>query len=503
MQKWTQSLSVLLAASLAVTTPIGVATAKEAAVQEKGKEAAELDDKTIRKIEKSMTKLSEVLPYLKDYPVTEFEINESSRQVIMNRYRAKDQKFPHVSLYADPKTGEITHFSLLTGQGFKSTYPYDNAKEKATTFMKQWKGADMDGYQLDVDAPAHSSSILFRKMVNGIPFRNDTINIAVNSEGQIQHVANGDGDSEPIANGQDLDSIQFSDPNQAIPKDEAEQIFAFYMKPYYGQSVDGKQYRLLFAPQFSGEIKAGLGEDFTQKASNRVIQFQPKAKEVVIKSKEEGAAFLMDKTGYDFIKVRSAFEEKSNPDNGLTNYLWKTENEVIGSLFFETKTGKIINYQVLDTKQKSEADKKYSEEQALKNAVDALSEFLPVSDQELSLTANRYEADKNLYEFDFTKLHQGIPVDGWIRQAHVDASTGKVTLLDWRISENVTLPDRKNVMSAEEAAKKFLQKYPLKLYYSLNEEKGDVAELVYFFPIWPDEEVDALTGEFYTYGAEN
>ncbi|MGG4440411.1 YcdB/YcdC domain-containing protein [Brevibacillus fortis] len=157
------------------------------------------------------------------------------------------------------------------------------------------------------------------------------------------------------------------------------------------------------------------------------------------------------KTGYNPTKGRATFQEESDPKTGISNYLWMTEDEVIANIFFETKTGKVTNYQVLDRKRKSEADKKLSEEQALKAAVEAMSEFLPLTDKEMVLIANQYEPDQNLYKFDFTMLYQG---------------------------------------------------YPLKLYYSVDEKNRNVAELVYVSPIFHSDEIDALTGEFYTFGEE-
>ncbi|MCE0452684.1 MULTISPECIES: YcdB/YcdC domain-containing protein [Brevibacillus] len=504
MNKWTKSVLAIMTASLAVTTPISSMAAKESSVTVQGASKGDgaIDEKLIRKIEKSVERLVQVVPYLRNYPITEFEMNAETSRIEVKKYQTKEKKAPFVRMHVDQNSGEVKFFSHITGkEGFSSTYPLEDAKKKATEFMKQWYGEDMADYQLDQEASNRNSSILFRKMVNGIPFRNDTLNFAINSEGQIQHLAKGDGDADPMEMEQDISKIQFADPNKVHPKEKVEAMFASAMKPYYGQSADGQSYRFLYTPSFE-EINASTGAERSAKPNEKIIQFQPKAKQTIIKSKEEAVAFLTAKTGYNPTKGRATFQEESNPKTGITNYLWMTEEEVIANIFFETKTGKVTNYQVLDTKRKSEADKKLNEEQALKAAVEAMSEFLPLTDKEMAVTANRYEPDQNLYNFDFTVLHQGYPVDGMLRQAHVDAATGKATLLDWRVSQTIKLPDIKNAMTKEEAAKKFLKKYPLKLYYSLNEENKNMAELVYISPLVSNEEIDALTGEFYTYGEE-
>ncbi|RAT97613.1 YcdB/YcdC domain-containing protein [Brevibacillus sp. Leaf182] len=502
MNKWTKSVFVLMTASLVVTAPISAMAAKESSVtaQEESKGDGAIDEKLIKKIEKSVGRLVQVVPYLRDYPITELGMNAETSRIEVKKYQTKENKAPFVSIHVDQHSGEVKFFSHITGKGgFSSTYPLEDAKKKATEFMKQWYGEDMADYQLDEEASNRNSSILFRKMVNGIPFRNDTLNFAINSEGQIQHLARGDGYAEPVEMEQDLRKIQFADPKKVHAKEKVEAMFASAMKPYYGQSADGQSYRFLYTPSLE-EINASMGAELPAKPNNKIIQFQPKAKQTIIKSKEEAAAFLAAKTGYNPTKGRATFQEASDPKTGVSNYLWTTEDEFIANIFFETKTGKVTNYQVLDTKRKSEADKKLSEEQALKAAVEAMSEFLPLTDKEMVVTANRYEPDQNLYNFDFTMLHEGYPVDGMLRQAHIDAATGKATLLDWRIAQTIKLPDIKNALTQEEAAKKFLGKYPMKLYYSLDEENKNVAELVYISPLVPKEEIDALTGEFYTYG---
>lgn len=503
MKKRTKSMYVLLATCLAASASFSVVSGKEASAQEQRNETGAVDAQTVRKIEQSIERLSELVPYMKEYPRSEFELFKNRSLIIVNKRKGTDQEFPYVTLFADAKTGEIKRFMLLTGTGFTSTYPYEKAKEVAITFMKKWLGEDMGGYQFDPDTPKRNSSFLFRRIVNGIPFRNDTLGISVDSEGQIKILAKGDGHTESIDEEQDVSQIHFADPKQALAKEKIEQMLVSYMKPYIALSTDGKKYRLLYQPAFSGEILAATGKDKVEPTPHRLIKFQPQAKEVIVKSKEEAAAFLGRQSGYDFTKGRSAFQQTKNPDNGLTNYVWMTEDEVLGSLFFEEQTGKVTSYQVLDTKKKSKAKKALSMEQALQHAIEGLSEFLPLTDKGMTLTAYRYVDYYDSYEFDFSQLYQGYVIDDSIKQAHVDAATGKVTLLDWGggNKKNLPFPDTKKAITPEEATKKFLKKYPLKLYYSMNEAKN-AAELVYILPGDPSEEIDALTGEFYHLGID-
>lgn len=190
MNKWTKTVLAIMTASLAVTAPISSMAAKESNVTVLGESKGDgaIDEKLIKKIEKSVERLVQVVPYLKDYPITELEMNAETSRIEVKKYQTKEKKAPFVSMHVDQNSGEVKFFSHITGKGgFASTYPLEDAKKKATEFMKQWYGEGMADYQLDEEASNRNSSILFRKTVNGIPFRNDTLNFAINSEGQIQH----------------------------------------------------------------------------------------------------------------------------------------------------------------------------------------------------------------------------------------------------------------------------------------------------------------------------
>ncbi len=506
MKKLTKSIFVLMTASLAVTAPIS-AFAKDSslAAQTENSDAGQVTPEMMKKLEPGLQKAARLLPFLKDYPIMEVEINSKQATITVNKYQAKDQKYPVVHLRFDQATGELLTFNRATGEGWKSSYPLDKSKESAIAFMKQWYGEDMGGYQLNEAMSASNSTITFNKLVNGIPVKNDAVILSVDSQG---HVINKgvDGNQQAIVVSKQPD-LQFADPKQALPKEQVEKLFASYMKPHYLLDTDKKTYKLLYKPVFSGEFDAFTGKDRTASVGigSKLVQFQPKGVQPTAKTKEAAAAFLLAKTGYDFTKGRVVFEENSG-EKGTINYLWKTESGVIGSIYVEKNTGNITNYQVLDTNQKSPADKKLTPEQALDRAVAELSEYLKPENKTMMLLGadqyKQYDPDKNLYLFTFCPTRDGIPDEDTIVQANIDAATGKALLLDWRLPEKMALPDAKKAMSAEEAAKIYLQSHRLELYYVMDEEKAGAVSLVYCLTGNDAQEVDALTGQLYIYGEQ-
>lgn len=504
MNKLTKGIFVLMTASLAATAPIS-ASANSATAVSKVENNGQIDPELMKKIEKNLEKLGGMLPYLKEYPITEVEIAKDSDWIWVNKYQSKEKKTPSLTFMFDSKTGECIRFNSRTGgERKKSTYPPEQAKEKAIQFMKVWYGEDMGGYQL---IRSYGADALFRKLVNGIPFKNDNVYVQVDSNGQItgKGVLGEEGERTVVL-GKET-NIQFGDPKEALPKDQVEKLFVSYMKPHYSLDIDGKTFKLLYTPVYSGEIDARTGKAGSVPTNSKLVQFQPKGAEPKAKTKAEAAAFLAAKTGFDFTKERAVFEE--NSDQKETNYLWKTETGVIGSVYVDKKTGKINSYQVVDGREKKgKADKKLTAEQALKIAVAELSQYLKPDIKEMMLLgADRYKQyveDKNVYSFNFSLTHDGIPVEEGMIQAEIDGATGKALSMHWRLPQQEgQLPDAKKAISPEEAAKIFLKQYPLELCYVLDEEKGETARLVYLLSGKViDHDVDAITGQLYRYGGE-
>lgn len=508
MKHLTKSIFVIMATSLAASAPI------HASAMDILTETAALSSDSdlfapglMKEIEKGLEKASRILPYLKEYPIMEMEIRDGSK-ILVNKYQSKEKKFPVVTFIFDQKTGELLRFSKSTGEQFKSTYPLEKSKENSIVFMKQWYGENMDGYQLNQAMSDSNFTITYNKMVNGIPFQNDDVILKVDSQGQI--VGKGvSGDQKNIVASKQP-NLSFADPKEALSREQVEKLFASYMKPYYTLDPDGKTYKLIYTAAFSGKIDAYTGKDRSISTQSSVVQFQPKGGQPTAKTKEAAAAFLAAKTGYDFTKGRAVFEE-NDMDKGVTNFVWKTEAGVIGSIFIEKITGNITNYQVVDPNH-GKAGKKLSPDQALKIAVTELSAYLKPDVKEMMLLGTdrnvQYDESQNLYMFNFCMIHHGIPVEDKTAQAYVDASTGKVLLLDWRLPEKSALPDPNKIISPEEAAKVYLKYHPLELYYSFDEEKegkeGNVS-LVYLniqrLASDVEPEVDGLTAQpYYMYG---
>lgn len=507
MKKVTHAVFLLMAATIAMSSSSG-ALASENTLEKMKVE--QMTPEINKLVEKGVKKAASLIPYLKDYPVTEVVLKDTP-YLLVNNYKSRENNAEFVALVLDKNTGELLEFGKheLNNQQSQTLYPIDKSKEVAISFMKKWYGEDMAGYQLDGDGVAKvfdgkTNTIQFVRVINGVPFPDDMIQVQVDHEGQITGKSLG----------MNSEKISFAKLDQILSKEKAVKQLSTYMQLRYSLDQDGKTYKLLYVPAFSGMLDAVSGKDSVNKPYHSKVNVIPKGtSKPVAKSREEAQAYLTQRTGYDFAKGNVFFEDltgekpviikyfwKTNKWEGRTNYSWRTDDGWIGSMLIEPKTGSIVNYHVIDTSVSKTATKKLTQEQALQLAINELAEIAPAGTGELLLLQpGEYDESTNQYAFYFVSQEQGIPVEDWLTHISINGSNGKVMGIDLNEKVEGVMSDPKKAISQEEAAAALLKKYPLQLQYVLQEEGK--ASLFYTLPMLFDAKIDALTGEFYTYGS--
>ncbi|MFS0555230.1 YcdB/YcdC domain-containing protein [Brevibacillus sp. 179-C9.3 HS] len=510
MKKVTYAMFLLMAANLTLSAPNSAFAGDSSPTSTAEKMVEKMTPEISKLVENGVKKAASLIPYVKDYPVTEVVLKDTP-YLLVNNYKSKENKADFVTLVLDKNTGDLLEFGKheLYNQKSQTLYPIDKSKEAAISFMKKWYGEDMGGYQLDGDGVAkvfdgQTNRIQFVRMVNGVPFTDDMIQVQVDHEGQIT------GKSLGI----NIERISFAKMDQILSKEKAEKQLSTYMKLRYSLDQDGKTYKLLYVPAFSGKLDAVSGKDSVNMPYHSKVNVKPKGtSQHVAKSREEAQTYLTQRTGYDFSKGNVFFEDltgekpviiesfwKTNKWEGRTNYSWRTEDGWIGSMLIEPKTGSIVNYSVIDTSAPKASDKKLTSEQALQSAMNELAEIAPAGTGELLLLQpGEFHESTNQYSFHFVKHEQGIPVEDWLTHISINGSNGKVMGMDINQNLDGVMPDPKKAISQEKAAAALLKKYPLQLQYTLQEEGK--ASLVYTLPQLFDAKIDALTGEFYSYGS--
>ncbi|MGC5324834.1 YcdB/YcdC domain-containing protein [Brevibacillus sp. SYSU BS000544] len=472
----------------------------------------------------------------------------------------KEYAFATVEL--DAKTGELRRmYSDNPVKRTEEHVSSEAAKEKAKDFLAQVRGNVEGKYQVN-DLVFHNkigskkqdgtmtfwrtSLVQFDRLVNGIPLANNGITITLDGHGNVTGY-------EPYGRN-NLDITKFPKPTDVISKAKAEEAYlknakarldynGFFPKDWFNYDPSASDTMAVLKYSISTEfmIDAKSG-----KAVTNFVPFTPiepektpmngKGKKLIAKNKEEIVKLLAD----HFQVNMSGLAFTENPDiDGPVNskikyYAWQStpvknekgevsyEKMIYVHVAVQEDTGEVLSFNLQrEWAPENNNGVKVSKEEAMKKAVAALNEFLDPSikelelsfvydpqniaivpdwvDQETKESAKKYVTPE--YAFNFQGLHNGVPVEERRYFVRVDAITGDV--IGFGVPQQdvfkTKLPDNKNIITADEAAKTFLKENPLRLTYTWPEYNNQLAPapLLVYSPQYVGYPgyVDALTGK--------
>ncbi|MED1915465.1 hypothetical protein P4V64_09135 [Bacillus thuringiensis] len=526
MKKLNQAMFSLTVAALLASSPIylpnhGLALAEES-------HAKELTPEWKEKVERAIQKVKGKLPYLADFSYSTLDIlkKDDGRNLIrVILQTSKEKKQPSFSFGLDEQGNPDTfRYHEEFPEEERPQIERDKVKSKATDFMKQWYGPDMGGFAYNPNY-SHDNRAHFTKLVNGLPYLNVNVHLTVNSKGEI--ISKGLGLHDLGDDAPALENMKFSDPKNAISKEEAEQAFAKHLKLFYlKRSVIGEDEQtkhtlygsptLRYKEEFSGYIDAITGKevpiyDGSGTGFNPIVSLNPAGKEVTVKTPEEAAAMF---AAFGIETNVEKIKEGVSEDTKRKKYTHEINKDFDAVIQTDEKTGRIMNYRVVD---KREGRKEFSEEdsnekkwltpeESMKIAIAALEKYAPKHLKEVMPIGTAESRQKySEQQFKFVSVHDGIPVLDDSILIDIDRSTGDVIGLSMSdvSREPLSLPDAKKAVPYEEALKEYLKVRPLELQYFTSDVdiESDTRNyqpiLVYRTAISLDHwEIDAMTGKF-------
>lgn len=396
------------------------------------------------------------------------------------------------------------------------------------------------------------AAVQFERLINGIPFLNSGIRVGVDAAGHVTqyytedfHWANGGIKYE------EPDLAVFPAPSLAITEEAAEEIFAGLLEMklnYVGRlPVQYPEYRngkgetrpvLMYTPLAYAPIDAVTGEPLAgfqpPPPQTSLVSLTGEGKKLFAANPEEAAALLAAETGMDIagmklsgvdevveslqpgIKVK-VYHLNSAPQTGQDGML---DYSTMRYLYLSTlaDTGQVVGFDLQDEAGRGEKAT-VSRAAAQETAIQFLQRYLdrgtaememyvsPLQEESIPDWVDRSKLEgyeqRPQYNFAFTCMHQGIPVSDRGYSVTVDGLTGGITAFSGRnSSSSVTLPDSKDVVTAEAAKAEFLKSHPLRLVYLWPEYYGQKAPQP-FLVYMPDYGagigyIDAFTGKTVT-----
>jgi hypothetical protein len=528
----------------------------------------ELSDSQLQTLEK----FYQIVPELKELTVEGVHADEHVWSVYLSdRSEEALPVIMHTraSIDFNTGTGELVRFDIINPDWVAQELPpAGQAREIAYEFARLVLGNKINNYRMnDVTGISSGSarddrgnelnwnavSVRFERLINGIPLLNSGIRVSVDAGGHVTDYYSEDYQIYGDVKYSDPEPALFPAPSMAITKEAAEKIFAgmLEMKLSYQERMPlhypkpnmqvETQPVLIYVPSNSAPIDAVTGEPLSisqQQPQTSLVTLNGEGRKMIARTPEEAAALIAAETGMDITGMKfSEAQEESYHEPGikLKEYFGRSEPQTGQDGIPDYSTMRFLHIRVLaDSGQvvlfylQDEAGRgekgTISREAAQETAVQFVQRFLeqgasememyiyPVQEEIIPDWVDRSklesDAQRPEFSFNFTCMHQGIPVADRGYQVTVDGLTGRITsFYDRQSSSSVTLPDSKNVVTAEAAKAEYLQSHPLRLVYFWPEYYGQKAprpSLVYMSDYGQGlEYIDAYTGKTVTVEMKN
>ncbi|MCM3140935.1 YcdB/YcdC domain-containing protein [Brevibacillus sp. MER 51] len=499
MRMRNRAIMTCIAASVVATTPIWMSEPGFAAGKTKTVDSTKIDN-----INKTIDKLSKALPYMKELPDQTMDINEKSGVVVVTRKNKADSSAPQLTVYLDRSSGEINSFDLeMEIPDKEDKLSLDVQKEKAQAFLKELFGQLATELQFDESESKRINEVVFRRVINGVPYLGQNVFINVNSQGQIASFSN----DENISSLTDVST--FPEPTKAISLEQAEKALTNMMKLVYRLGPSGSDPILTYQPIWSGYMDAKTGRSLDTRSAqyqplsgqlSPAIPVTPANQKVVAKNKDEAVALLKSIVGFD--PTGAAFSEQSfsdRPREGMKEYRWQ-KGEQSGIVVVQEKTGQVTSVGV-EAKTERKVTKKVTREDAQRTAVQLLQTYLDTDTKMIVSEVNSYYSQGDPYTFTFYPTVHEIPIVDQAYSVTIHGETGKPVQLSGEFGHSkLNFPNPAKAVSAEQAAKEYLKYHPLKLVYMkpiIGGQKADLPVLAYITERneQAGDSIDAFTGQ--------
>ncbi|MCP1359255.1 YcdB/YcdC domain-containing protein [Aneurinibacillus migulanus] len=508
-------------------------------------------------VQKTMDRLFTLQPELKKLNIITsrgLEYDQSFLVDLSDRPKeeiANSKEYTDAFLRFDKKTGESLSFSIQSTAWASEKLPSRQlAQDTAERFLTEWFGTEgrkqfgkPTGYSGFASATRNEDgtivtwrerSMEFPLLLNGIPIENIGVRLNVDSFGHITNYS-----YTPV----DLDTVKIPKPDTALPIEEikknmttADSLSLNYVQEQPEKdgrvSEDTKTKPVLrydlnnygYHAQTGKKVDAKELASVQSKPTETKTVLHPKGQKLVARSEEEVKQLLtklFDINGAaGTLRVDQPIDFPWEKEWPYSEYRFSTKDEqVTAYMTTDKKTGQVYSANLHTNEEQKKQAAKITEEQAFTVARDFLETYVDSSTTELKLQQNIFEESKipswvdksklsemidhqnDKYQFHFTKLHQGIPVEDHNYQVDIDKQTGKVVYFSLSTSsEKAELPDSQNIVTKEQALATFINHKPLKLKYIwpwYMDQQAPAPLLIY---AWDNSDgfgyVDALTGEY-------
>ncbi|MBM7867663.1 hypothetical protein GTO89_13540 [Heliobacterium gestii] len=434
-----------------------------------------------------------------------------------------------IGVIFDARTGSLLSIRVLNPDWKAEKEPSQTmVKERAAAFLSHVMDGWKAHYRMDEQVSTMGDqtgvkqmAVSFVSLYRGVPVQSKGIAITIDGEGHIWGY-----NSEPLP-----DVSLFPDRAKAIPLVKAREIYdrAQSMRLVYRLQGGGapqdvtrpasdKGQLVYFPEHYLMTIDAVTGEPVrmyeTEERQYQQVTIENSGNPVLVKNQED-ARRLLQSWGVDLSDLVADGQSRYRDEQQMLSFTWsakKNHQEIASSrrvhLSVFAKTGQVTQFGLQQDRDRDRT-KAIPEEQARQKAIEFFKRVSPERGvYQLSGTiqtprpdwagTQRLEHQPNGdYQYCFTQLHDGIPIDYYYYRVTVDAVTGNICEYVMPGQKGETLPQAKGIVTAEKAKREFLKQVTLQKRYVWPSyyDKVAPAPMLVYQPIWKDVAIDAFTGE--------
>ncbi|OEH94323.1 YcdB/YcdC domain-containing protein [Bacillus solimangrovi] len=462
--------------------------------------------------EQAIKLAKDAFPIPDNYKQTQVELNskyyQSSYPAWIIRWELQEnEEYGSIGISLNAETGEIAsiYFNQSDNNEEKSFPPKverEEAKEIAINYLEDILPDKVDDFLYDdsndnnVKPPLDDDinyRFSFNQDVNGIPFKQNHVEISVNGNGNVrnfeyswikdytfpsdenilkaQEVLNKMKDSFPLElQYKEVQSFGSKNKDLIVPEyfNEDTQMQLIYEQVSNINSINAK----------TGEWLDSQGNPIKDSLNIRKEPISKKPLDSAPSHSKELTAEEAEKIVKSYFSIPKdaelanvEYEENDYRVQGAVwNLRWTKEPSQWVNASVHAQTGELITYNQQNHYAKESNTVKYSEEKAKKIAIDTVKEILPHKANQLSLVNTRtWEYIKNQpaqYYFTFERLHNGIPVPSQRTTVTISSQNGEVIDFDHNWGER-DFPSNDNVIPVDEAIQRYFDLHYVELAFEL------------------------------------
>lgn len=424
--------------------------------------------------------------------------------------QVNDRTYGNISVNIDGNTGRLQSFSSYDNDpDAKPSFPpkvnFNDAKNIADKWLaninpKEYSELKYNSrYENEVKPPLDGNvqyNYSYVRMVNGVPFPQDSLSVNVNGDGNIVgYYSNW------------TENIKFENNDKIISKSEATQIFRdksnlslLYQVPYQRKGEE-KPYTAYIMDTFMLNAKTGewwsqSGEPLSQTKAGKPLADKPLAEKPAsnLKLSKEDAVKRVEQSftipsGYTL--ENASYNEYFNPENNENTSSWNLTWNIspseqalskrpLNSTIYanvNATTGEILNYNYYMnnydpvTGQPIPVEAKITAEDATKKAIEFAKKMVPYYAHELVLTSPTAPEDiikdKNnrMIEYNFKQIIDGVTIGYNNLNITIDKETGDITNYNANFSLTKYPTKKPEVIKEDKAKDLLLSQYDVELAY--------------------------------------